>query len=89
MKTREQLIKEYPHLIAINEGSYIDPVIAAQNIRIELGRSFPGLKFRVKTKKYSGGNSIDINWEDGATEPEVKEIVGKYQEGHFNGMIAI
>src|SRR6185312_1000979 len=58
----------------------------AKNIKKELARAFPGVKFTVKSDSFSGGDSIDIGWELGPTTKEVEAITGKYQEGHFNGM---
>jgi len=60
--------------------------IAAKNIRIELKRAFPGIKFSVKSKSYSGGCSITVSWIDGPTSTQVGEITGKYKAGSFDGM---
>jgi hypothetical protein len=62
------------------------PVNAAKNIRIELKRAFPSVKFSVRTSSYSGGNSIDVSWTDGPTTQQVEEITGKYKGGSFDGM---
>jgi hypothetical protein len=56
----------------------------AKNIRIELKRAFPSVKFSVTTARGTG--SINIGWTDGPTTEQVKEISDKYQEGNFNGM---
>jgi hypothetical protein len=77
----EQLQKANPHLIA-GQG----PVTAAKNIRIELRRAFPGVKFTVNTKQYSGGNSINVRWIDGPTTAQVDDIIKAYSAGHFDGM---
>jgi hypothetical protein len=71
----------HPHLIP---GK--DCVVAAKNIRIELKAAFPSVKFSVKTRKYSGGDSIDVRWEDGPTTKMVDAIIQKYQGGYFDGM---
>jgi hypothetical protein len=83
---KEALPAEYPYLIPLKPGEYNDPTHAAKNIRAELKHHFPGIKFSVKTDKYSGGNSIGINWTDGPTASEINSLVGKYREGDFNGM---
>jgi hypothetical protein len=57
----------------------------AANIRIELKRAFPSIKFSVRTK-HRGSSSININWTDGPTTEQVKKVTDKYQEGSFNGM---
>lgn len=62
------------------------PVVAARNIRTELKRSFPSVKFNVRTEKYAGGNSVNISWTDGPNWQQVEEITNKYAGGHFNGM---
>lgn len=59
---------------------------AAKEIRKELKAKFPTVKFTVKSKSYSGGNSINITWFNGVTESDVNEITSKYEMGHFDGM---
>lgn len=59
---------------------------AAKLIREDLKNEFPGIKFQVKSKNYSMGDSINIHWNLGPTEKQVQEKVGKYQYGYFNGM---
>jgi hypothetical protein len=60
--------------------------IAAQNIKKELSQNFLGIKFSVKSKSYSGGNSINIDWELGPTTEQVKAFTYKYEAGDFDGM---
>lgn len=67
-------------------GHFSSVVIAAKNIRIELKAVFPGVKFRVNSKSYAGGNSINVNYVDGPARKRVDEIVNKYEYGNFNGM---
>lgn len=64
-----------------------DHALAAANIRRELKAAFPTIKFAIRSKSYSGGDSVDIRWELGPTSKEVEAITNKYQEGSFNGMI--
>lgn len=61
--------------------------LCAKAIRQELKKTFPDTKFRVTSKSFSGGDSVDIDWTDGVDENQVDLIVGKYQYGHFDGMI--
>lgn len=58
---------------------------AAKNIKIELKRVFPHVKFSVSSKSYSGGNSISVRWLGGVTTDEVEAITSKYQDGYFDG----
>ncbi len=62
------------------------PAQAAKRIRLELKDAFPGIKFSVRTKVYSMGNSIDISWTNGPTDKAVDAIVKKYEYGRFDGM---
>lgn len=62
-----------------------DEKAGAVNVRTELQRAFPTVKFSVKIE-HRGSSSININWTDGPTTTQVKEITGKYQEGNFNGI---
>lgn len=52
-------------------------VFAARNIRTELKRAFPGVKFSVK----SDYSSVGIRWTDGPTEAQVCEVVGRFDIG--------
>lgn len=72
-----------PHLIPKNGDGL---VTAAKNVRIELKRAFPGVKFSVKTRRFSGGDAMDVRWTDGPVTKQVDAIVGKYAAGSFNGM---
>jgi len=73
----------HPHLVP-NTGDGL--VTAAKNIRIELKAEFPGVKFAVRTSRFSGGDSIDISWTDGPTTKQVESITSQYQAGTFDGM---
>lgn len=59
---------------------------AAQAIRQDLKKAFPGVKFRVRSSSFSMGNGVDVDWTDGPTRSEVDRIIGRYQYGHFDGM---
>lgn len=74
-----------PHLVPISEK--VDGLqAAAKNIRIELARAFPKIKFSVKSRRFSGGDAIDVKWIDGPVCRQVDEIIGRYSAGSFNGM---
>jgi len=59
----------------------------AKNIKRELQRVFPGVKFSVRSSCFAGGNAIDVSWTLGPTVREVEVITSAYQDGHFDGMI--
>lgn len=59
---------------------------AAQAIRQDLKKAWPGVKFAVTSQGYSMGNSVSVRWTDGPTAAEVGAITGRYQAGHFDGM---
>jgi len=86
---KAELIKalpaKYPHLRVI-DGVKSSHALGASNIKLELKRAFPLIKFEVKSSSYSGGNSIDVRWVDGTTTEKVDAIINKYQEGSFDGM---
>lgn len=85
-KRRAAALANHPHLEPVAAGQYASAAHGAKNIRHELKRAFPGIKFSVRSETFSGGDSIDISWDLGPTSKEVEAITGKYQEGHFNGM---
>ena len=57
--------------------------LAAANIRVELRRAFPGVKFSVRVPDHG---SVHIRWTNGPTRQEVEAIACRYQGGHFDGM---
>ena len=77
----------YPHLMTVESRKDWAPGrIAAENIRRELKRQFPGVKFSIRYRSFSGGNSIDVGWTDGPATKRVNAILGKYESGSFDGM---
>ena len=68
------------------ETKYRGHTLGAKNIRIELKKAFPEVKFSVRSESYSGGDHININWTDGPLTDDVEKITGKYQKGDFDGM---
>ncbi len=58
----------------------------AKEVKAELKKAFPTVKFNVSSKVYSGGSSIDIDWSFGPSIKEVKEISDRRQYGNFDGM---
>lgn len=78
---KEQYKKDNP-LLEVGQGMGV----AARNIRKELKKAFPGIKFSVRSKGYSGGNDIRVEWTDGPTLKAVQEIANKYKQGDFDGM---
>ena len=59
---------------------------AAKEIRQVLKIAFPGQKFEVSSKNYSGGNSINISYINGPTRKEVERYVRDFEYGQFDGM---
>jgi hypothetical protein len=60
---------------------------AAKCIRAELAHEFPGVKFKVRSKAYSGGSSVRVGWANGPRGADVEAITDKYEMGAFDGMI--
>jgi hypothetical protein len=83
---REQHKQKYPYLIKQTDSTLSGAALGAKNIRTELKRIYPDVKFSVTSEYYSMGCSIDVRWTDGPKTEDVNKIVNKYQEGHFDGM---
>ncbi|WP_247753203.1 LPD29 domain-containing protein, partial [Citrobacter freundii] len=83
-KSRLQEAPEYKHLkkVADNKGK-CEAATVSSNIRAELKKAFPGVKFSVKKLSF---DCVQISWTDGPTKNEVEAISDKYEDGHFNGM---
>lgn len=62
-------------------------VDTAKLIRKHLKAAFPGQKFTVRTSRFSGGSSIDVNWTDGPTGSQVDAIIDAFAYGRFDGSI--
>lgn len=56
-------------------------------IRRRLKAAFPRVIFSVRSKRYSGGSSITVTWDDGPVDAAVQAIVGQYQGGRFDASI--
>lgn len=75
----------FPGLVPVSEK--VDSLnAAAKNMRLELKAAFPGIKFSVKSRRFSGGDAIDVSWIDGPMVCQVDEIIDRYSAGSFNGM---
>jgi hypothetical protein len=55
-------------------------------VRKQLKLHYPGIKFYVRSKTYSGGASIDIAWIDGPGPKDVERIAKAYEGADFDGM---
>lgn len=63
--------------------------LVAQAIRKDLKREYPNTVFTVKSKNYSGGDSVDVSYVRRLTGPKKKDVeamLAKYSGGHFDGM---
>lgn len=77
---------KYSHLKQTSPVSMGSHTLAASNIRAELKKAFPGVKFSVTSKSFAGGNSIDVRWTDGPIISAVDKIIDIYSGGTFDGM---
>ena len=68
------------------DGSISGHAQGAKNVRKHLAHAFPGIKFSVRSKSFSGGDSIDVGWENGPTAQEVDAILDLYEDSTFDGM---
>lgn len=68
------------------ERHYIDAAQVASMVRYRLKKEFPGVKFGVRTSKYSGGASINVKWTDGPKGAAVEAIIHQYEGADFDGM---
>jgi hypothetical protein len=75
------------NLIKLDNDKNSDALtVAAKNIRQELKAAFKGVKFSVRTSRFSMGDSISVSWKNGPKAEDVEEIADKYQKGRFDGM---
>lgn len=62
---------------------YVSNVEAAKLARKELKKTFPGMKFGVRSKN----DCIYISWVDGPTTEAVDDLTGGFEGSGFDGMI--
>lgn len=65
---------------------YIDATATAKIIRGLLKKTFPGIKFSVRTSKSSLHSSIHIKYEDGPALETVRRLVSRFRGNDFDGM---
>ena len=68
----------YPYAMP-DDGKTSSHARAAKNMKQELKRAFPYVKFSVTSDSFSMGNSINVSWDNGAAAESVNAIVKKYQ----------
>jgi Large polyvalent protein associated domain 29 len=54
-------------------------------VRKALKEAFPGIKFGVRSSKYSGGATIGVRWKDGPNTAQVDAVVKIFQGSYFDG----
>lgn len=59
--------------------------LAATSIRTELRERHPDTVFSVRSRRYSGGDSVSVRWAKGPSAEEVGKITRKYEQGYFDG----
>lgn len=70
-----------------NTYTYISVAETAKLLRESLKKAFPGVKFGVRSKSYSGGASITVYWTDGPKAKAVDAVCGQFTGADFDGMI--
>lgn len=68
-------------------SKYVSCADTAKLVRQALKESFPGIKFSVTSKTYSGGASINVGWTDGPNDAQVEAVGGVFSGGYFDGSI--
>ena len=65
----------------------IDTAEVAGIIRRELKAKWPTQQFSVRSRRYSGGSSIDVSWTDGPPEKAVDAVVQNFAGADFDSMV--
>ncbi len=64
-----------------NKMSAATKTIVAKAVRVELKKSFPGVKFSVRS-----ASSVYVQWTDGPAPQDVRNAVAKFELGYFDPM---
>ena len=73
--------------MTVQQSEYLSCAETAKLVRKALKAAFPHVTFRVLSKTYSMGASIDVAWEDGPRAERVKAITDPFEGKSFDGMI--
>lgn len=65
--------------------TYLSTTETAGMVRKALKESFPGVKFSVRSSKYSMGASISVSWTDGPNTAQVNAVVKIFEGSYFDG----
>jgi hypothetical protein len=67
-------------------NDYVDVAQTARLLRAELRRTFPSVKFSVRSHRYAGGASVNVSLDDAAVETSaVREVADAFQACDFDG----
>ena len=76
---KKALMVQFSWLIPVDGQYYVDSKYVAKNIRIELKREFPGIKFSVSKNGYS---PVNVVWTGGPSLDFVEKVTVKYRHGN-------
>lgn len=66
---------------------YLTCAETAKLVRQALKEAFPGVKFSVRSKTYSGGASLRVEWTDGPNVAQVEAVACRFKASYFDGSI--
>ena len=84
-RATDALRTQHPELVTPAETKGGALVAAAKNLRTQLRKAFPGVKFSVTTDRFSGGDSLRVSWVDGPAVDRVESLACQYKAGSFDG----
>jgi hypothetical protein len=66
--------------------AYVDVAQTAKLLRTELRRTFPSVKFSVRSHRYAGGASVNVNLNDASVDTQaVRDVADAFQACDFDG----
>ncbi len=84
-RATDALRTQHPELVTPAETKGGALGAAAKNLRTQLRKAFPGVKFSVTTDRFSGGDSLRVSWVDGPAVDRVESLACQYKAGSFDG----
>lgn len=61
-------------------GAEVDVVEAAKLLRVALAEAFPGVRFSVRTERFSMGEAISVSWIDGPSNVLVSRVAKAFEQ---------
>lgn len=82
----EPTAEELATAAAKRSARWLSAAELAKLIRASLASAYPRVTFRVRSRNYAGGSSVDVSWQDGPPRRAVDRTLAIFARKTFDGM---